>query len=186
MFIFTDMLTNVAPFFIAALIIVPLIAIGFKLLAIKFEKALKKKFEHVDYNYKSRNFIFTPAEKNFLIVLKSAVSNNYHIYGKIRLADLIEPDFDKKRNDQKWWKTFNAISQRHVDFVVADENHNFICAVELNDISHKEKDRIKSDKIKTLAFDSANMPLIFIQCSNKYSETDIKEQLTKAVLKYIN
>ena len=182
-----DMLVNLFSLFLLFILVVFLVVIYCQVVpgcTISLEDIVDRKIKHVnlDYNYRNRNFFFTDAEKNFLETLKKVVADKYYIYGKVRIADLIEPNFDKRFNHEKWWRSFNAISQKHVDFVLTDKNYNVICVIELNDKSHQKKDRIKSDEIKRKAFHSAEIPLLFFNNSYEYSHSHIKGIIDLAIL----
>jgi hypothetical protein len=62
--------------------------------------------------------LFTPAERSFLGVLEQIVGTQYRIFGKIRLADIIQTP--KGLSNSARASAFNRICARHVDFALCD------------------------------------------------------------------
>ncbi len=48
----------------------------------------------IGYRYGSQRALFTPAERSFLGVLEQAMGETYRIFGKVRLADVINVNTD--------------------------------------------------------------------------------------------
>jgi len=76
------------------LVIVVLVAIALKL---KQSGGQSK-----DYPYSKKPVLFSPAERSFLGVLDNAIGEEYCIFAKVRVADIVEPlrDLDNS-NRQK-------------------------------------------------------------------------------------
>ena len=66
-------------------------------------------------------------------------------------------------------KYFHKIAQKHVDFVICDQNLYVLFAIELDDSSHETKDAKKRDRLKDKAFAAAGIPL------KRITEIDKKE-----------
>ena len=73
--------------------------------------------------------------------------------------------YDKKQ----YMKYFHKIAQKHVDFVICDQNLYVLFAIELDDSSHETKDAKKRDRLKDKAFAAAGIPL------KRITEIDKKE-----------
>ncbi len=118
--------------------------------------------------YRQKFSLFTPAERNFLNALEVAVGNRFRIFGKTRVADLLEP---RERKDKKeWHSAFNKIKAKHIDFVLCDpKTFAPVVAIELNDSSHSRPDREERDKFLTFAFESAGLSLLFTPTQSKYN-----------------
>jgi len=77
---------------------------------------------------------FTAAEARFLRVLDEALGEEYRVFAKLRLADLLDV---RGERGAAWLRAFNQISAKHVDFVVCRrETLEVVAAVELDDRSH--------------------------------------------------
>ncbi len=130
--------------------------------------------------YKKHERLFTAAERNFYFALKSAVGYRYTIFGKVRVADLV--NVTQKTNDKRGFRALAKIAQKHVDFVLCDPNTlEIVCAVELNDASHERKDRIERDRFITQVFDHIGLPIAWFKARAAYDIAAIQQQIEHAV-----
>ncbi|RYD75269.1 MAG: DUF2726 domain-containing protein [Verrucomicrobiaceae bacterium] len=128
---------------------------------------------HPDAGRYSSRSILTPSERSFFGVLEMAVGGRFHIFTKVRLADLL-----KVETRSGWRSHFNRIASKHVDFVICEPGSLAVmCVVELDDSSHKNASSKSSDLFKDHAFASAGVRLIRISVRRGYSVSDLKEQL---------
>lgn len=99
--------------------------------------------------------ILTKREYRFYLILRE-IAQEHHclICPKVGLKDLLSVT-DKKQ----YMKYFHKIAQKHVDFVVCDQNLYVLFAIELDDSSHETKDAKKRDHLKDKAFAAAGIPL---------------------------
>lgn len=67
------------------------------------------------------------------------------IFTKVRLLDLISPRKNQNNYKGLLWK----IQAKHVDFVICDKDIRVKAIVEINDNSHKTKERAERDKFVT-------------------------------------
>ena len=125
------------------------------------------------FPYESQGTLFSPAERSFLGVLEQCVRNEYRVYGKVRLADILKVTTPDR---SKWQRAFNAISKKHVDFVLCDPGDTRILAViELDDKSHTRKDRKKRDAFLEQALAAANVPLLRLSAKSGYSLSEVSQ-----------
>jgi hypothetical protein len=111
------------------------------------------------FPYQKSEALFTPAERSFLGVLHQAVGGNAAIFGKVRVADVVEPRPGLNRSDRQ--RAFNKISGKHFDFLLCDkEDLSVICAIELDDRSHQSKGRHQRDEFLQGVCVAAGVPLI--------------------------
>src|SRR5260221_9188184 len=88
--------------------------------------------------------ILTKTELEFFKALNSILKKSEVLVCKVRQADIIKPNCN--RSEPIYRTLFNKISQKHVDFVICDAlTFKPLAIVELNDNSHKRKDRAKRD-----------------------------------------
>ena len=121
--------------FILAIVVVILIIMRDKL-------PQNRATEHRDYPYQKIDELFTPAERSFYGVLNQATGDNAAILGKVRVADVVVPNKGLSRS--LWQKSFNKISGKHFDFLLCSKDTlSVICAIELDDSSHKSKKDMK-------------------------------------------
>jgi len=134
-----------------------------------------------EFPYEPQEALFTPAEAAFLRVLDEAVGDDYRVFGKARVADVIRV---RQGLDQATWQAaFNRIKSKHVDFVIccpADLSVRFL--VELDDSTHQRADRIERDRFLDAAMDAAGVSLLRIPVSRSYSVREIAGLIREAAL----
>ena len=132
------------------------------------------------YNYRQRGPLFTAAERSFLGVLDQAVSDNYRVFGKIRVADVISP---AKGMDRKNWQiAFNKISSKHFDYVLCSKDKlEVIAVIELDDKSHNTKKATNRDALLENACKSAELKLIRFQAKSGYQVQAVREHINLAL-----
>lgn len=126
-----------------------------------------KKKSAKDFKYKKRGGLFTKHELAFYRSLVSvAASRKLVVFGKVRLADLIEP-----QKKETWRQAFNRISSKHVDFVLCDPVElKPVLVIELDDSTHDRKDRAQRDQFVDKAFGSAGIPILHTRNANGLAE----------------
>ncbi|MDF2700816.1 MAG: hypothetical protein K0Q49_2379 [Haloplasmataceae bacterium] len=116
--------------------------------------------------YKSK-YILTSTEYNFYKSLKIITDNkNLIICPKVGLKDMI--DITDKSNYMKW---FGQISQKHIDFLICDNDLKPLFAIELDDKSHDRTKAQKNDDFKNKLFSKIGLPLKRIRVGD-YSGLD--------------
>ena len=154
-----------------------LIALPIIWILIMTAKAVKTNRLH----YTKIEALFTKAEINFLRTLEKVVTNpNVAIFGKVRIADIITPQ--KTANKEKWWRLFNKISSKHVDYVLCDKkDYSVICVIELNDSSHNTAKAKERDAFVRKAYQSAGIELVEIKAHRYYDVDQIAMQFSEEV-----
>jgi hypothetical protein len=130
--------------------------------------------------YEAREHFFSPAERSFLGVLDQAVADQYRVFGKVRVADVVEAKSSLTRTD--WQRTFNRIKAKHFDFVLcAKQDLRVVCVIELNDQSHKRRDRQDRDSFLSEICRDISLPLLQMPAKQAYSITDVRAAVLQAV-----
>lgn len=106
--------------------------------------------------YRPRGALFTKAEQKFLVALHHISGDDFHVFGKVRVSDIIVPAVNQYEKGSGWHWLFSQVSQKHVDFVITDKDLNFICAVELTDSVDGIVNHIKQKEAELSAAISAN------------------------------
>ena len=99
------------------------------------------------YPYRARPLLTKREYKFYTLLREEAYKRGMLICPKIGLKDLMEVT-DKKH----YMKYFAKISQKHVDFVICDEDLQVYFALELDDSSHDTKKAKEKDHFKDRAF----------------------------------
>jgi len=123
--------------------------------------------------YRLRDNFLSPAELSFYHVLSSVISTRGIISVKVRLADIF---FVARPNENKG--AYNAINQKHVDFLICDPlTMKPLFAVELDDASHNRSDRKERDESVDKVFQAASLPLLHVAAQREYNPRDIAAQI---------
>ncbi|HEX5242511.1 MAG TPA: DUF2726 domain-containing protein [Tepidisphaeraceae bacterium] len=114
--------------------------------------------------YFSREFLLSKGELVFYQSLRRAVPQHLMICPKVRLADVIHC------SGEAWKEGFGGrISQKHLDFIIADASTTAICvAIELDDKSHRQARRQERDQFVDRALAAARVPLIRVPATAVY------------------
>lgn len=79
---------------------------------------------------------------------------------------------------RKWQQAFNKIGAKHFDYLLCDPaDLSFLCAVELDDSSHRHQKRKARDQFLKEACEGAGLPLLQIPASSHYQVEELREQL---------
>jgi very-short-patch-repair endonuclease len=118
--------------------------------------------------YQKEPALFTPAERAFLGVFEQVLGNQFRVFGKVRLADVISvrPGLQGTIRQQ----AFNRIQSKHLDFVVCsifDLSIQFV--VELDDSSHQQPHRQARDEFLNKALAAAGVPIFRFSVKRAYS-----------------
>lgn len=128
------------------------------------------------FPYVERQFLFSPAERSFLGVLEQAVGEEYLIFGKVRVADIAEPQ--KGLDKSKRQKALNRISSKHFDFVLCAKNDlSVACAIELNDQSHQQRKRQERDAFLVSLCQAIALPFVQMPAQRTYSVPDVRTKV---------
>ncbi|WP_240698712.1 DUF2726 domain-containing protein [Vibrio kanaloae] len=129
------------------------------------------------YEYQPIKKLATSNELAFYQALIVVTKGKHTVFTKVRIADLMTPK--KGTHDKKtWWRAFNAIAKKHVDFVLCDPlTLEVKCLIELDDSTHNRPDRIARDKLVDTAAASAGVELKHFQVKNKYDYFELEKEL---------
>lgn len=132
-------------------------------------------------SYSKKGPLFTPAERSFLGVLDAAYPEEFRVFGKVRIADILKP---KKGMSRKNWQiAFNKISAKHFDYVLCSQDTlEPVLVVELDDKSHNKKTVKIRDEFVNSACQSAEIKILRVQAKSKYSVNETREAI-KNILK---
>lgn len=133
-------------------------------------------------NYQRRDFLFSPEERFFYNALRDAVGENYAIFGRVPVDELIAPRTGHTR--QALPEAWEALAGRCFQFVLCGlPDLAVACAVELREHTlpgRKATDR--GDPLKTVC-EAAGLPLVRFEAGPVYEEVEIREAIGRAVSK---
>ena len=129
------------------------------------------------YRYNRKYVIMTEREQEFYKKLKLVCGDSILIFPQIHLSSL----FFHNVKGQNFKLAFRFINRLSVDFVLVDSrNFKTLLAIELDDSTHNEKDRIKRDLIVNDIFEKANFPLLRID-SIKIDNEKLKQMILENI-----
>lgn len=126
-------------------------------------------------SYKKKEFLLSKAERSFYEVLCLAVKNsNVRIFVKVRLADLLYlPKGVESRQVH-----VNRITSKHVDFVICSSpGLSPVIAIELDDSSHQQPNRVTRDEFLDQALGDAGLPLLRIPAKESYNVQELTAKI---------
>ena len=133
-----------------------------------------------EFPYQLSKYLLSKAERSFYGVLVQAIGSSGLVFSKVRLADVIAPKKGLNRSD--WQRAFNAISSKHLDFLVCDPGDCSIkLAIELDDSSHGSAKAQKRDNLLNGACASAGLSLLRIKAARSYVVADIQRLVQEAI-----
>ena len=129
------------------------------------------------YRYNRKYVIMTEREQEFYKKLKLICGDSILIFPQIHLSNL----FFHNVKGQNFKAAFKFINKLSVDFVLVDSrNFKTLLAIELDDSTHNEKDRIKRDLIVNDIFKKANFPLLRLD-SVKIDNEKLKQMILENI-----
>jgi len=164
-------LTTIAILFIGFCLIILLLSIFFG----KSNNIIK------EATYKQRGALFSVAERSFYGVLEQAISKDYKIFGKVRVADVLTPK--SNMNKSNWQTAFNKISAKHFDYVLCQkETLKVVGVIELDDKSHNSKRAKKRDAFLEDACEGAGLKLIRFKAKAGYQIDSVREYIVRSLI----
>jgi len=129
-----------------------------------------------DLKYELNPSFLTVREASFFRVLLP-IANNYglYVFAKPRIADFVDTTVDD-RNSAQFWRCFNEISRKHIDFLICDDYFKPLAGFEVDDASHKRPDRIARDAIVNAIYKSFDFKVFRVW---EYSSASVEEMIAE-------
>ena len=129
------------------------------------------------YRYNRKYAIMTEREQEFYKKLKLICGDSILIFPQIHLSNL----FFHNVKGQNFKAAFKFINRLSVDFVLVDSrNFKTLMAIELDDSTHDEQERIRRDLIVNDIFKKANFPLLRVD-SIKIDNEKLKQMILENI-----
>jgi hypothetical protein len=121
--------------------------------------------------YQKKVNLFSEDEQRFYRTLQEAVGNEYIIFSRIRISDIISPKRGGATQDTL--DEFNVIAAQSFDFILLEPNSfTIVCVIMAQD----KTDAGKQDKLQTLC-DAAGLPLACFNVNSAYAARKIRERV---------
>ncbi len=122
--------------------------------------------------------LFSEAEHAFYFILKQLTPDQFKLFAKVRIADVLAPE--KNLSQKKWKAAFYQVSSKHFDYVLCDKKTlSVVAVIELDDSSHLEKKTKKRDAFVEKACLSADLKLLRFKCKRHYDVEAIRDVFNK-------
>jgi very-short-patch-repair endonuclease len=123
--------------------------------------------------------LVTAAEQRFYEALDEAVDGRLMILSKVRVADLLSVTSE---NRSARYRIFRSIASKHVDFVLVEARDlRPLAAIELDDSTHRRRDRRKRDELLDDLFAKAKLPLLRFKTASTYNRRSIEARFEEAL-----
>ena len=127
--------------------------------------------------YNLQENLFSTAESRLFEALKEAFKGEYEIFAKVRAADVLYVDTDRRN----FYVYFNRIARKRFDFVICSKEYAIVAAVELDNPENQENSKgapeIRMDEICRIA----SLPLIKFVVKDDYLIEEIRGKLHDAL-----
>ncbi len=128
--------------------------------------------------YRCKDYLLTAAERSFFAVLQQAVGEQYWVFPKVRVNDVI----DVKAAGSEWRTYLHKIDRKHIDFLLCDRDTvRPVLAIELDDASHNRDDRKSRVQFLDAAFTAARLPLLHIPAKRGYAVPEVRAKIAELV-----
>jgi hypothetical protein len=133
--------------------------------------------EEITFPYRINKRFLSNAEHSFYLVAKQALGDDYVLCPQVSMAGIFWIPYEKG-----YQTALNRIHRKRIDFVVCDaRTMKLQFAIELDDSSHEQDDRIERDEFVDQVFRSAGLPLIRIRARDAYNILDLKTLFYKVL-----
>ncbi len=153
-----------SPIFVIAIVIV----LTKEFLRRRIEDSFRSPRSDSDFSgpeYRVRSALMTNSEAAFLYELRKQLPQDFYIFPKMRVADVLETQrgfgYERRRN---------KVLPKHVDFTICDRHFRPVVSIELNGKSHQSLRQQQSDSAKQYAFKSAGFPLEVVEVGAEFSK----------------
>ncbi len=134
-------------------------------------------------SYTRQDFLLSPEERQFFHSLRKAIGDDYVIFGKIRITDIITPRSVSSTGAA--WDALEALGEEHFPFVLCKQSDlSIACALQL--IQHKlpgQKVHVPATHPLRTICAAAGLPLVRLEAGPFYDHHDIRLAVLEAVRK---
>ena len=130
------------------------------------------------FPYRKKDYLLSRAERSFYEVLRTAVGEEWTIFVKVRLLDLVW----LPRGTSNAQSHRNRVQSKHVDFVLSDPRTiGPVLVIELDDASHRRSDRQRRDAFVDAVLQGAGLPILHVAVRSGYVTADLSRQIRAAI-----
>ncbi len=128
--------------------------------------------------FRKKDYLLTKAERSFYEVTRMAVGDEWIIFAKVRMLDLVS----LPRGTANAQAHRNRVQSKHVDFILCDPRTlSPVLVIELDDRSHERADRQDRDAFVDAVLRAAGLPVLHVAASSGYVTADLLRYIRNAV-----
>lgn len=136
--------------------------------------------KNIGFPYLRTPALFSDAERAFLEVLEQAVGDQYRVFGKVHVADVIAVQPGLKTSLKRI--AYKRIKSRRFDFVVCSKlSMSVVCVVEMDDKNPSRKSQEARDTVLLDVCESVSLPLLRIPVKNVYPIASVRTSFLAAL-----
>ena len=130
--------------------------------------------------YKPKIYITTLNEMKFYnVLLEIAKELDYILFSQVSLYNIIS--MQNNLDYSTHTKYFNKIASKSIDFVLVDKKCRIKLCIELDDNSHKKKNRIERDNFINELFKELEIDLLRYPVYNVYYKDTLKRKIQESI-----
>lgn len=130
--------------------------------------------------YKPKRYITTLNEMNFYkVLLEIAKELDYILFAQVSLYNIIKMKDNLDYSTHT--KYFNKIASKSIDFVLVDKKCRIKLCIELDDNTHKKKNRIERDIFINKLFKDLEIDLLRYPVYNTYYKETLKRRILENI-----
>lgn len=130
--------------------------------------------------YKPKIYITTLNEMKFYnVLLEIAKELDYILFAQVSLYNIISMQDNLDYSTHT--KYFNKIASKSIDFVLVDKKCRIKLCIELDDNSHKKKNRIERDNFINKLFKDLEIDLLRYPIYNIYYKDTLKRKIQESI-----
>ena len=131
--------------------------------------------------YLKNDSLLTSSEKKFYFILSDILQDNFFIFSKVRIADIVHvPEWYKAYYWAVYW--WNRIKSKHVDFLVCDKlSFEPLLVIEVDDPSHLQPDRKKRDGLVNFVFRKAHLQILHLTDKSLEDRETLKASIERGL-----
>jgi len=128
--------------------------------------------------YQKKWYLLSQAEHWFYETLRQAACDEFHVFPKVRLLDLLWLP-DTLRNRQYH---LSRVMSKHVDFLLCHRQTVApVLVIELDDSSHKAPDKSARDAFVNEVLQAAELPVLRIPVKSSYDPQELATLIQRAM-----
>ena len=128
--------------------------------------------------YRQRDDFLSAAELSFYRVLLLSLNEGFVVCPKVNLKDIIFVSGPREKQQSHR----NRIDRKHVDFLLCEPGSmRPVLAIELDDSSHKRRDRQERDSFVDRVFQVATLPLLHVAAAAAYEPQQLAKLIQQAL-----